>query len=428
MRCKQARRKLNVAFDHGRPITDDVPLMAHVRQCESCAAAAEPLLAFSDDLSAAAVDDIGGGKSLEEIRVAVETLVTHGSNQSQERFPMAAYIRNNSRRFGLGVAAIAAVLLLALLIPFKIQDNSLGYEVAFAGVDRAIAMDTERIDQFLAQLGMEDAQVDVGDCEQTCKLKIRELKSADDAYLVYQAFNDFVNVELKGDVIELHRDGNGEVMLVELEFSDLASQTSLNEEDVHRIVIERTGGNFDGNEMIWVHLDTSDENVTLDIEARNFQLYGEEPFELTEQDIQDLLDAGFDVKEFETEDGGRKMLFMKLNDGSKSVTGEEHAEDSAAKNSSLPEGFELHQNYPNPFNPSTTISFSLPEAQEVTLEVYNVQGQLVATLINDYLSAGSHSVEWNSTDDGGATVASGIYFYRLTAGELTSTKKMSLVK
>ncbi len=94
----------------------------------------------------------------------------------------------------------------------------------------------------------------------------------------------------------------------------------------------------------------------------------------------------------------------------------------------LPEGYALDQNYPNPFNPSTTISYSLPAATHVTLEIYNVIGQRVITLVNETKGAGQWEVEWHSTDQSGNPVASGVYFYRLTTSDLTLSKKMLLLK
>ncbi len=95
---------------------------------------------------------------------------------------------------------------------------------------------------------------------------------------------------------------------------------------------------------------------------------------------------------------------------------------------SLPDQFELTQNYPNPFNPTTDIAFTLPQAAHVTLEIYNVLGQHVATLVDDYREAGEHLVQWDSRDAGGQQVSSGIYLYRLQAGELVEMKKMLLLK
>ncbi len=88
-----------------------------------------------------------------------------------------------------------------------------------------------------------------------------------------------------------------------------------------------------------------------------------------------------------------------------------------------PSKFALEQNYPNPFNPTTTIMFSVPEAAHVTLKVYNTLGQQVSTLVDSYMSAGMHSAVWN-----GSSCASGVYFYRLMAGNKAMIKKMILIK
>jgi hypothetical protein len=89
----------------------------------------------------------------------------------------------------------------------------------------------------------------------------------------------------------------------------------------------------------------------------------------------------------------------------------------------LPTEFVLQQNCPNPFNPATEISFSLPNAAHVKLEIFNIMGQKVTTLLNRHLEAGNHSVSWD-----GNNVASGVYFYRLQAGDMVDTKKMVLLK
>jgi hypothetical protein len=88
----------------------------------------------------------------------------------------------------------------------------------------------------------------------------------------------------------------------------------------------------------------------------------------------------------------------------------------------------LLPNKPNPFNPSTTISFVLAERERVNLSVYAPDGKLVATLVDDVLPAGAKQVLWNGTNTAGETVGSGIYFYRLTAGKTTVSRKMVLLK
>ena len=88
----------------------------------------------------------------------------------------------------------------------------------------------------------------------------------------------------------------------------------------------------------------------------------------------------------------------------------------------------LHQNQPNPFNPSTSISFSLAQTQDVRLTVYDVRGRKVRTLAAQAMQPGQHTVVWDGADDTGSTVGSGLYFYRLQAGESSQTRRMLLLK
>ena len=94
----------------------------------------------------------------------------------------------------------------------------------------------------------------------------------------------------------------------------------------------------------------------------------------------------------------------------------------------LPEAYALAQNYPNPFNPGTWLSFSLPHRSDVTLTVYDPLGREIAQLIRGQFEAGTHAVRWEGTDAEGKRVATGTYFYRLTAGAYTETRKMALVR
>jgi len=94
----------------------------------------------------------------------------------------------------------------------------------------------------------------------------------------------------------------------------------------------------------------------------------------------------------------------------------------------LPVAFSLSQNYPNPFNPTTDIAFGLPSDGHTTLDVYDIMGRKVKTLLNENLSAGVHQITWNSTDENGNHVSSGVYFYKLVQGDKVTTKKMMMVK
>jgi hypothetical protein len=93
-----------------------------------------------------------------------------------------------------------------------------------------------------------------------------------------------------------------------------------------------------------------------------------------------------------------------------------------------PGQFSLSQNAPNPFNPTTTIRYELPQTTQVVLKVYNLLGQEVRLLVNERQEAGFHTVLWDGRNIAGRSVSSGVYFYRLEAGEFTRSKKMMLLK
>ena len=100
----------------------------------------------------------------------------------------------------------------------------------------------------------------------------------------------------------------------------------------------------------------------------------------------------------------------------------------AVETENLPTSYALSQNYPNPFNPNTEIKFDIPVRSHVTLTVFNVLGQRVATLVDKEMPPGSYVADWNSTSDNGKEVTSGVYFYKLEADNFIETKKMLLLK
>jgi hypothetical protein len=96
--------------------------------------------------------------------------------------------------------------------------------------------------------------------------------------------------------------------------------------------------------------------------------------------------------------------------------------------SEVPEVYSLSQNYPNPFNPSTKINFSLPKAENVLIKIYDITGREVFTLVEQKMQPGKYSVTWASINNQGKSVASGVYFYRIVAGDFVESKKMILVR
>ncbi len=100
----------------------------------------------------------------------------------------------------------------------------------------------------------------------------------------------------------------------------------------------------------------------------------------------------------------------------------------AAEGNILPEFFQLHQNYPNPLNPSTTIRYEVPSRSHVILKIYNLLGQEVSTLIDEEKSPGRFTVQWDARNRFGQHVSSGVYLYRLVAGDFVQARKMLLLR
>ena len=94
----------------------------------------------------------------------------------------------------------------------------------------------------------------------------------------------------------------------------------------------------------------------------------------------------------------------------------------------LPKEFDLRQNYPNPFNPTTVIQYALPKTSEVKIQIYNILGQKVRNLVDEPQKPGYKMIHWDGRDDSGVEVSSGVYFYRIVAGDFVKCKKMILLK
>lgn len=105
------------------------------------------------------------------------------------------------------------------------------------------------------------------------------------------------------------------------------------------------------------------------------------------------------------------------------VLGRESVSGVVSENAIIPDKYVLYQSYPNPFNPSTTIKYSIPQSDIVSLKVYDILGREVATLVNDYKTVGTYAVEFNAS-----RFASGVYFYQIQSGNFIQTKKMILLK
>jgi len=144
-------------------------------------------------------------------------------------------------------------------------------------------------------------------------------------------------------------------------------------------------------------------------------------------------DGSGEVSKLYPEDGDQLAVFV---DGQRVYPDLKWASNGArvrlsrltADNRGLPQEYALAQNYPNPFNPGTMVAFDVPADGHVNVSIFNVLGQKVRTLVDRDCAAGRYEQEWDSRDDNGNPISTGVYFYRLTAGEQVLTKKMLLLK
>ena len=101
---------------------------------------------------------------------------------------------------------------------------------------------------------------------------------------------------------------------------------------------------------------------------------------------------------------------------------------SSSYDNPVPEQYTLYQNYPNPFNPVTKLTYDIPEGTFVSLNIFNMMGKVVKTLVNEEQEKGRKIVEWDATNNNGNKVSSGMYFYNMQTSEFSQTKKMLFLK
>ncbi|MCC7431469.1 T9SS type A sorting domain-containing protein [bacterium] len=202
-----------------------------------------------------------------------------------------------------------------------------------------------------------------------------------------------------------------------------------------KVAVSSKSGNqvFDTNALLSFKLHSS--NVaTFTPNANNIVAGAEALPYVTGQDVYSFIDTNPD-QNFPSSTGGVKTVYYKIiavyNEGPsdpKSANVSVTVTDLNENTNVAPTDFELVGNYPNPFNPTTKIEFTVKTAQNAELSVYNVNGQLVKTLVSGKVEAGTQNVVWDATDFAGNRVASGIYFSKLSTENGSQTKKMLLLK
>lgn len=241
MRCREALNRLNrLNLSGQRP---DLELLEHLKSCPACARQAEAVRelnrAFADLSLSEEVDQISWP---EQVR-RVETAARASRNRTKEMPVMSALKRQFQLRpkLSAGLTAAVVVLLAATLIPFKF-DQTVGFEVAVAGVNRDLALNQDKLDEMLERLGLSDVHVSVTGCEATCSLVLSELDSEQDASLLRLAFEEIggedVVVQIKVLGGEVSQSALGRTVNTIWISSKLKQ---VDEGELHEIVIERLG-------------------------------------------------------------------------------------------------------------------------------------------------------------------------------------------
>lgn len=433
MRCQEIRRRLTElsARDDARVCGADI--RAHLANCTACAQHVQAHAELSGALRDASVSDDTDVVSFAAVRSLVENRAAQITNANTWSTHMSRIARSFTRPAYLIPSVLAVVAVLALtLFPWQV-DAPGSYHVAFAGVDKDLALRQFGVQRVLERLGITGANVEVGDCEASCNLTIRDLQDKaevgkvvsvmlqlSDCQLLDVGCNVDVNINIPDQkVITGSPDGH-----VTCEFVN-----ELSEEDLEKVKVvvsevrlgeclESDGASGDEHVLQLMAL----KNCSIPCNpVENIKGWSDEAAARG-----DTLKLTFDVC------GEPSLTELKESVARSVEEAHVHSPEQSARLSASSgpiTGFQLNQNYPNPFNAGTTISFTAPDGGgPVILEVYNVRGQLVKTLADQTVSGGTHEFTWDGTGTDGNTVASGIYLYRLKAGDYVETKKMSLLK
>lgn len=434
MRCQEVRRRLAELSLQGDTHDCGMAIRAHIAGCPACAQHVQAQGALSVALREIGASDHTDGVPLSAVRALVESRVAQIRNQSRWSMIMSRMARSFTRPAYLIPSVVAVVAVLALtLFPWKV-DNAGGYKVAFAGVDKDLALQHYGVQRVLDRLGIANADVEVGDCEASCNLTIKDLRDEADVGKVVSVMLQLsdcqvLGVEREGDP-RVYDVANNEFVTCTDTVACCQYLKQLSEDDLEQInVVVREVRLGDCSETDWVSSKQGHEIQLMAIKDCSIPC---SPVQDIEGWSDEAAARGDTIKLVfgacgETDLKALKESVARSENDVSFGTSEPQAKLSA---SSAPiGGFQLNQNYPNPFNASTTITFTAPDGGgDATLEVYNIRGQLVKTLVDRNVEAGQHEFTWDGTDTDGNSVASGIYLYRLKAGDYVQTKKMSLLK
>jgi len=255
MDCHEAKRRLTEELSVETVDTRDKELTLHLATCPECSALAQASLDLRQAFNHARTqDDVTDMPHIVSVRTQTEALADTSRHGRRGLRTMAEFWKNKSGslRWGIGLSAAVVVLALVTLIPFS-YERTVGYEVAFAGVDPALAMNEYRLQVMLEKLGVAGATVELGECEATCELKISDLKEMKECKILIHALQEMGNVEVIHEGLPLREDARGG--LIELaEHNVFFSEGEVpSDSEVHGYLVECLGEDYGTQMNVWVH-------------------------------------------------------------------------------------------------------------------------------------------------------------------------------
>jgi hypothetical protein len=446
MRCREAIDRLNLI--ELSAIEQDKELREHLKSCSTCARQAEAARELHQILIEATVPDEVDQITWPEQVCRVEDAASRSRRTQPREIPVMSALKrqfNLRPRLSASLAAAVVVLLAATLIPLKF-DQTVGFEVAVAGVDRDLALNEDRMNEFLKQLGVSTAQINVTGCDTTCRLVVSNLRSSSDARLVAKAFEGVGQHHIIVSLSEIKEEVSGSALSHAMHKVLLSNANVGWTTDAGDTLQLRIGGDTCPGAVFFYAAQPDDTSGTQKVPLQTMHIFinGDstgasdaqlQPHQIANLHLTDEARAEFEAQGYAVDEtrnaDGTWDVKIKPADGGVGQTSSSIDDSDTigiSRENALPEGFSLMQNKPNPFNPSTDIGYSIPQSARVSLEIFNINGQKVRTLVNEVQGAGEHTVIWDGKSDYGDHVASGVYLYRLTAGETTTTRKMTLLK
>ncbi len=202
MHCSEARHRLTGSNRDGFNIENDHELLEHLKNCPDCAKEAQAAKALKEIFDVSSKNDTTNIIPIESQKKLVKAIFENGNRPTNKEFSFGNFFSKRST-FGVSAIATAAVLILFTLIPFK-YEQVVGYEILFSGIDRDLVEENTTVCDVLFNLGLQEADIDFLECDNTCNLTVQFLKSEKEVNMVISAFSEINDYDLSSNVIPIH--------------------------------------------------------------------------------------------------------------------------------------------------------------------------------------------------------------------------------